>query len=278
MEYSICLRQEHKLLLFKIDTIMMKTIETISSLEGRRLLRDIFYELRYEKQLSSFATLTMCWRICTREKQIHRYVNKEYTVAHSLGFFSGTALWMQEIVNRYYFTTINSLVYLGAAILLVLVGVRRFSDSIDDSTVIAGVIFEALMLVFMFIVMLFSPRDDDETLNSKKHSDSESDELINEIGEIGTEFASAVSSLESISNSLQEVIQNQMLLTNKIGEVARCNAEAISPNPRLMEVMQETNSRFNELNNSIVGLNTSVEHLKTEKVEALVRKEFERII
>jgi hypothetical protein len=256
----------------------MKTIETLSSLEGRKLLREIFYELRYEKQLSSFATLTMCWRICTREKQIHRYVNKDYQVAHSLGFFSGTALWMQEIVNRYYFTTINSLVYLGAAILLVLVGIRRFSDSIDDSTVIAGVIFEALMLVFMFIVMLFSPRDEDETQMKRKDGDSESDELITEIGEIGTEFASAVSSLENISSSLQDIIQNQMILTTRIGEIARCNAEAISPNPKLLEVMQETNDRFIELNGSISSLNRSVESLKDEKVEAIVRKEFERII
>jgi hypothetical protein len=256
----------------------MKTIETLSSLEGRRLLREIFYELRYEKQLSSFATLTMCWRICTHEKQIHRYVNKDYSVAHSLGFFSGTSLWMQEIVNRFYFTTINSLVYLGAAILLVLVGVRRFSDSIDDSAVIAGIIFEAMMLIFMFIVMLFSPRDDDETTDIKKQSESETDELIVEIGEIGTEFASAVANLEQISNSLNEIIHNQTLLTNNIGEIARCNAEAIAPNPKLIEVMNETNSRFMELNNSISSLNQSVEKLKEEKVELLVRKEVEKII
>ncbi len=256
----------------------MKTIETLSSLEGRQLLREIFQELRYEKQLSSFATLTMCWRICTKEKQIYRYVNKEYTVAHSLGFFSGTALWMQEIVNRFYFTTINSLVYLGAAVLLILVGIRRFSDTIDDTTVIAGIIFEALMLVFMFIVMLFSPRDEDEVNDNKNLPDSRSEELIVEIGEIGTEFASAVSNLEQISSSLKEVIQNQALLTGNIGEIARCNAEAIAPNPKLIAVMEETNNRFSELNHTVALLNSSVEKLKGDKIELLVRKEVEKII
>jgi len=67
-------------------------------------------------------------------------------------------------------------------------------------------------------------------------------------------------------------------MTNRIGEIARCNAEAISPNPKLLEVMSETNNRFIELNRSISSLNKSVENLKDEKVEALVRKEFERII
>lgn len=256
----------------------MKTIETLSSLEGRRLLQEIFHELRYEKQLSSFVTLAMCWRICVKEKQLYRYVNKDYQVAHSLGFFSGTALWMQEIVNRFYFTTINSLVYFGAAVLLILVGIRRFSDTIDDTAVIAGVIFEALMLIFMFIVMLFSPRDDDEVSAKFKERDSEQDDLIVEIGEIGTEFATAVSNLENITSSLNSIIQNQVELTDKITDIARCNADAVAPNPQMIRILEESNYKFSELNKTVSDLISSVEKLKQEKVEILVRKEVERII
>ena len=241
-------------------------------------MREIFHELRYEKQSSMFVTLTMTWRICVKEKEIYRFVNKEYSLAHSLGFFSGTALWMQEIVNRYYFTTINSFVYFGAAVLLILVGIRRFSDSIDDTTVIAGVIFEALMLVFMFLVMLFSPRDDEDITSISIKSDSEADDLIVEIGEIGTEFAAAVSNLENISNSLHSVIQNQTELTSKITDIASCNADAIAPNPKMIEIMKETNNKFLELNKTVSDLNHSVEELKREKVELLVRKEVEKLI
>ena len=256
----------------------MKTIETLSSLEGRRLLQEIFHELRYEKQLSSFVTLAMCWRICVKEKQLYRYVNKDYQVAHSLGFFSGTALWMQEIVNRFYFTTINSLVYFGAAVLLILVGIRRFSDTIDDTAVIAGVIFEALMLIFMFIVMLFSPRDDDEVSAKLKDRDNGQEDLIVEIGEIGTEFASAVSNLENISTSLNNIIRNQVELTEKITDIARCNADAVAPNPQMIKILEESNVKFSELNKTVSDLISSVEKLKQEKVEILVRKEVERLI
>ena len=89
----------------------MKKIDTLSSLEGRSLLRDIFRELRVEKQVSGLATLGICWKICVHEKEIHRSVKKDYTIVHKLGILGGTALWMEEIVNRFYFSTINRFLF-----------------------------------------------------------------------------------------------------------------------------------------------------------------------
>ncbi len=52
----------------------MKTIENLSSLEGRKSLKQLFTELRYEKQLSSISTITILWRICTQERDIVNFL------------------------------------------------------------------------------------------------------------------------------------------------------------------------------------------------------------
>jgi len=40
----------------------MEQIQTLSTTRGRSLLRDIFRELRFEKQVSGFTALLTCWQ------------------------------------------------------------------------------------------------------------------------------------------------------------------------------------------------------------------------
>ncbi len=257
----------------------MKNIDTLSSIEGRALLAEIYNELRYEKQMSNFATLILCWRICTHEREIFRYAKKEVTVLHPLGFFSGTGLWMEEVLNRYYFTTINSFVYFGAAILLVIIGMRRFSENISPDIVIAGIAFEALMLIVMFIVMLYTPSEELETLKSKTGDRQATiDDLIIEVGEISRDFAAVVSQLEKLSESYQEVLKQQSNLSYLIGKLAENYSNASAPNPQMLEIMKETNSALSDFKNTVEYLNNAAEVLKREEIEIAVRKEVERIL
>jgi hypothetical protein len=138
----------------------MKKIDNISSIDGRLLLQQIFHQIRFERQRNSISTLFILWRICISDTEINQYLNPEQdiTIMYKLGFWRGTLLWLEEIVNRYYFSTINSFVYFGAAVLLVFIGINRFTDKVDDSTVVYGLAFEAIMLIAMFIVMLFTPK------------------------------------------------------------------------------------------------------------------------
>lgn len=257
----------------------MDKLETLSSLEGRALLYDLFHEFRYEKQLSSFATLSLCWRLCTHEKEIFRYSKKEVTLVHKLGFFSGSALWMEEIVNRYYFSTINSFVYLGAALLLVLIGIRRFSDSITDTVVILGVIFEAMMLIFMFIIMLFTPNDDSTGKPLGKEDDESSvTDLIIEVGEIATDFAAVVVQLEQMNEKLENLVNSQSDLVSAVNSMTEVSAQAIAPNPRMLETMQNTNEVLTEFKNTVSKLNLAADFLRKEEIEFAVKKEVERLL
>jgi len=257
----------------------MDKLETLSSMDGRGLLYDLFHEFRYEKQLSSFSTLALCWRICTNEKEIFRYSKKEVTIVHPLGFFSGTALWMEEIVNRYYYPTINSFVYLGAAMLLVLIGIRRFSDSITDGLVITGVAFEALMLIFMFVVMLFTPNDES---SGKPHTNEDDEssvtDLIIEVGEIATDFAAVVVQLENMNERLANLVKTQGDLIDSVNNMTETSAQAISPNPLMIEAMKETNIALNVFKDTVQNLNFAAEALRREEIEFAVRKEVERLL
>jgi hypothetical protein len=256
----------------------MKTIETLSSIEGRKLLGQIFKELRFNKQQSALSTLHQCWKICVSEKEIFRFIKADITVAHNLGFFAGTSLWMQEIVNRYYYSAINSFVYFGAAILLVLIGLRQFSDQVSNEVVIGGVAFEALMLMFMFVVMLFAPNEDD---NSPLDSDEDGEgieDLIMEVGEIGRDFAAVVVQLENMSNTQKDLLNQQALLIKVVSNLAEGIHQSCSPNPKMLEAMNDTNEELHKFKDTVADLNQSTERLRKEEVKAAVRKEFEKLI
>ncbi len=252
----------------------MEQIETLSSIEGRRLLFRIFQELRYQKQMSNLSILALTWQICTNEREISRYTKENVQVLHPLGFFRGTALWMEEIINRFYFSTVNSFVYFGAAILLVLIGVRRFSSSVSDTIVIAGVAFEALMLLFMFIVMLFTPSEDALPINQTDQEPEK--ELLVEIGEIATDFATAVSKLESLGDNVTNLLIQQTEILTLLRESNEMTRQIISPNPRLLEVMERTNQSLEEFNKTLQLLNQSAAQLKQEEIEIAVRRELEK--
>ncbi|MEJ5287428.1 MAG: hypothetical protein CH6_1719 [Candidatus Kapaibacterium sp.] len=252
----------------------MEQIETLSSIEGRKLLYRIFQELRYKKQMSNFAILSLTWRICTTEREISRYTKEDYQVLHPLGFFRGTFLWMEEIVNRFYFSTINSFVYLGAAILLVLIGVRRFSSNVSDSIVIAGVVFEALMLLFMFVVMLFTPSED--ALPSNQNEEAPENELLVEIGEIATDFATAVTKLETLGDNVKSLLIQQTEILSLLRESNEMTRQIISPSPKLLEIMEQTNKSLVQFNETLEKLNQSATQLKQEEIEIAVRRELEK--
>lgn len=258
----------------------MKNIDNLSSLEGRALLSRIFKELKYEKQLRSSTILFTLWKICTYEKELFRYTKQDYTLVHPLGMFSGTSLWLEEIVNRYYFSTINSFVYFGAAILLVLIGVRRFSDNVSDTVVIGGIVFESLMLLLMFLVMLFSPNEqndyDDEPGNGSSQETVE--ELILEVGEISRDFAAVSVQLDNISDSLNGMLDRQTELIEYISQIAKSNAEAVSPNPKMLEIMEQTNDSLSSLKDTVVDLNKGIKVIQKEEIEFAVKKEIEQLI
>ncbi len=256
----------------------MKKINNLASIGGRFLIVKIFKELRFDKQVSSISALFTLWKLCTYEKELFRYSSQEVAVLRPLGFFKGTGLWLEEIVNRFYYSSINSFVYLGAAVLLVLVGIRRFSDYIDDNVVIAGVIFESLMLIMLFTVMYHTPMELVDNPDSEDSSQESLEELLLEVGEISTDFATVSVSFERLNDSFQKLVTLQQELIAKIDENTKLNLQAVNPNPQMLEIMAKTNENLLQFNSNIQELNQSIEKVKAEEIELAVKNELNKII
>jgi len=257
----------------------MTQLETMSGIQGRALLRDIYRELRFDRQLRSLATLRICWQICTSERELFRLTKKNVVVLHPLGIWSGTSLWMQEIVNRYYFSVINSFVYFGAAMLLMVVGLYRFHVITSELIVVAGIILEAMLLVTMFVVMFFSPPEEPELSGADQDQHAGmTDELLRELGEIGRDYAAMAVQLESISTSLVDLVERQETLITSMRDSVAAAVQAVAPNPDLMDSMRDASRSLDDFAGSVNVLTERLHAVERQEVERLVRIELERIL
>jgi hypothetical protein len=259
-----------------MQSLAKEQIQTLSTVQGRVILRDIFRELRYEKQLSSFTALLTCWRLCVAENETERYSKRDVRIVHTLGLFRGTSLWLQEIVNRFYFSAINSLVYLGASILLVVVSGYRFTERVDGRFVIAGVALEAFMLFILFVVMFFSPSDDVEMEEetAKRHND-EFKSLIEDANDIA-------SGLDNALQAFTRALENQNSVIAEIQSMAKETAHAISlsaqPQPEFIETMKETNQTLQTFDQNLQSFVEAANSLRREEIQRAVRMEVEKIL
>ncbi len=256
----------------------MDKIDTLQSLKGRKILRDIFFELRYERQRAGVPTLFILWSICVKEKDVSKYINSEVTLMHPLGLIKGTALWMEEIVNRFYYSSISSFVYFGAAILLVLIGVRQFSEQVSSEMVIMGIAFEALMLIFMFLVMLFSPNDDMVQFEEEKDEDDLINELVTEIGEIGRDFAAVVVQMEHLSENMNKTFEMQFKMLSLMSDLIEKTDKKIKPNDEMLDAMKDTNIELGNFKDAIKELSIMANNIKEKEIQQAVRDEIEKIL
>lgn len=253
-------------------------ISSLDTIKGRKLLKTIYFDLKFNRLINSFSTLMILLRICINKDNIPKYTDIDIEINHNLGVLRGTALWMQEIFNRYYFSTLNAFVYFGAAILLLLVGIRRFSDLINDTIVIFGFILEASLLILMFIFLLFSPKDDIIEEVEKEENPDKSNDIIEEIGEIARDFADASLKLGYINQNMIELQNLQKQLILNLEQVAANLGKAISPNDEMIEIMRSTNSQLTTFNDSISKINSELQLVKQENINYLVRKNLENLL
>ena len=256
----------------------MTQLETLSSVQGRALVRDIYRELRFERRMGAVQALTTTWRACTSERELIKLSKRDVMVLHPLGILSGTTLWMQEVVNRFYYSAINAFVYAGAALLLVAVGLNRTRVIDAQEIVIAGIVLEALLLLLLFAVMYFTPPDDTEVLDQSASSSSATDELLREMGEIGRDYAAMAVQLESISASLTDLVEKQDAMMTSVRDSVDAAVGAVSPNPELMASMQTTTAALDRFAGSVDALGQRLQAMERQEMERMVRSELEKIL
>jgi hypothetical protein len=254
-------------------------ITSFETIEGRKLLKQIYFELKFQKTINSFSMLFIMWRIIVNKNNLHKYSEIDVDISYSLGVIKGTFLWIEEVFIRYYFTVLNALIYFGAAILLLLVGLRKFSNLISDTTVIMGFVLEASLLIMMFIFLLFSPKDDlIEEIQGIDSTNADSEELINEIGEIARDFADASLKLGYINQNLAEIHQSQKMMINQLVELTRSFHKLASPNDEMLQVMQSTNQHLSSFEQNIESLNKQLSVIQSSNIEFEVKKQVQEFL
>jgi hypothetical protein len=249
----------------------MMTITSLATPQGRRLYRELYHILREERHYGSWETLRMLWNIATRSRSLEGYFEQPVTIEHPLGTRAGTRLWLEEILSRYYYSTIVSFVYGGAAILLVVVGLRRFSAGISDTTVMLSIGLEALLLIVLFAVMFF--RRDEEDPTAKRI-----EELIAEVGEIGRDFAASTIALDKIAEQLQRLTAETARLALAAEHAATAAQRTTSPAPELITRIAELNAILRNVSASIEELRHAASTIEQERIEIAVRRQLERLL
>lgn len=136
------------------------------------------------------------------------------------------------------------------------------------------------MLVILFVVMFFSPSDDIdmEDVPTETEDSSEMRELIGEIGDIATDYASAGVRLESIAVALADVTARQDELLGAVNDVARAVSFAANPQPEFIETMRQTNLTLQAFHLNVQALVEATHTLRREEIQRAVRVEVERML
>lgn len=251
----------------------MLELASLATLEGRKLLRRLHYIARYERNYTSAGTLRLLWRIAVGNQSPKEFLPEDIHLKHSLGLLAGTRLWLEEIVSRYYYDAILSFVYAGAAILLVIVGLRRFSTAISDTVVLLSIGLEAFLLLVLFTVLLMSPPGEAPELPTEHIS-----ELLTELGEIGRETATATIQLQASITTLERLTNETLRLADAAERIAQHTAAAISPNPDLLPVLRSVNEALVDFKHCLEQLIQTTSSLKHELIEQIVRQELARLL
>ena len=202
-------------------------------------------------------------------------MDDDIAIIHKLGFMRGTSIWLEEVVNKFFFSTIQSFVYFGAAILLVLLAINKFYDA-DPIIVVYGICIEVAILLFVFFIMLFSPSVEAANLIEEQNQGKEiGEELLEDIGEISKDFAITSAQLDKISDHILNVTNQQDEILKSIQNIIHNILQISNPNPALIDIMKQTNINLVEFNTQISNLINSFEKIQYQQIQAVVKNELE---
>jgi hypothetical protein len=201
-------------------------------------------------------------------------------IQQPLGFTKGLVIWMEEIINRFYYATFNAFVYAGAAFLLVMIGLLRLAIIQQNTYVILALGLEAFLLMLLFVVMYFTPPDDIGIQNIKLDHDNDeyAEEWRKEMDEIATDFANSSEYMQNNVDALNRIAGAQNELIDLMNQAVRAIEKVATPQPELMKHFQQTNTLMQEFNKSLRRMTEEAQTLRRDEIEILVRRELDRVL
>jgi len=139
--------------------------------------------------------------------------------------------WLRYSFAAEYEKSIQAMVYVGAALLVIIVGLRGLGNlenvpyvpdfllnhegKIDSNFVMIGLLVEFTMLCLLAAVLFFSPRDRDQDLQSSINNLAETVESLSEAvpSEVGQNF---IKSAQQTKNVIESFLSKEMEILEKI--------------------------------------------------------------
>lgn len=260
-----------------------QTISNLATAAGRAAYQEYWHDLVVDQRNAVLPSLWNLWRKASFGSELRvAATDTSYKIGHSLGPRVGTRIFMEEIIVRHYYNNVQALVYFGAVILLVFLGLR-FAGLLSERVALIGIAIEAFMLLLLFTVLFYAPEDyadaqvpqkDGEATEGERDSAREDREVIREVlGEledIGSSYAGLAMKLEQSAKGQEEGLRE---LTQRVAAIQGLNLlEAHA------ERLETTNSLLTQLVTSIDSMNTRIDMLFGKELEYYVRREFERLV
>ncbi len=261
-----------------------QTLSNLATLAGRTAYQEYWHDLVVDQRSAVLPSLFGLWRTAAFGTEMRiTTAGTSYRIAQRLGPRAGTRVFMEEIIVRHYFNNVQALVYFGAVILLVFLGLR-FGGLLSERVALIGIAIEAFMLLMLFMVLFYAPEDGayqivDGAVAPQHEEDSADEasatgevirEVLTELEDIGGTYAGLAMRLEQSARSQEEAIRT---LNEKVAAI-----RGLSQLESHAERLDATNALLGQLVGTIEAMNTRIDMLFGKELEFYVRKELERMV
>ncbi|MEP7220814.1 MAG: hypothetical protein ABI876_17950, partial [Bacteroidota bacterium] len=257
-----------------------KTITNLATAAGRTAYQEYWHDLVVDQRSAVIPSLFGLWRTAAFGGEIRiAGSDTSYRIGHPLGPRGGTRVFMEEIIVRHYYNNVQALVYFGAVILLVFLGLR-FAGLLSERVSLIGIAIEAFMLLMLFTVLFYAPEDEVATVavesagTLEEPEEAQADhevirEVLRELEDIGSTYASLGLRLEQSAKGQEEAMKELAQRVSAIQGLNLLESHA--------ERLETTNVLLGQLVSSIEAMSQRIDMLFGKELEFFVRKEFERM-
>lgn len=255
-----------------------QTLSNLATPAGRTAYQEFWHDLIVHQRRAVIPALWQLWRTAAFGQEMRMTASDNtYRIGQALGPRIGTRVFMEEIVVRHYFNNVQALVYFGAVILLVFLGLR-FAGLLSESASLVGVAIEAFMLLVLFTVLFYAPEEDPQPgVQSLAPSQEERDDdreimrdVLKEIEEIGSSYASLAIRLETTARNQDDSMRE---LSERVSAIKGLNLLESHA-----ERLETTNTLLAQLTESIDAMNKRIDLLFGKEIEYHVRQELQRLV
>jgi hypothetical protein len=258
-----------------------RNLTNLATAAGRSAYQEYWHDLVVEQRNAVILSLFRLWRTAAFGSELRVTASDTtYRVGHPLGPRAGTRIFMEEIIVRHYYNNVQALVYFGAVILLVFLGLR-FAGLLSESVSLIGIAIEAFMLLMLFTVLFYAPEEEPALLPAGEEEETDGEEedgddhevireVLHELEEIGSSYATLGMRLEQSSKSQEEALRDLAQRVSAIQGLNLLESHA--------ERLETTNTLLAQLVVAIEGMSQRIDLLFGKELEFYVRKEFERMV